>query len=485
MVYTISEDTVIEGTLQTTGAIYNNSNYNILDNNGSTWISSMRIENSSPDTDFHFVPNFTTQSEGHSRVFFGYGSNFDSYNWMFGQGEALTTLMSLDSTGLLYLSSGPIMFPGGTSSVPGLWFGTAAPSNASWGGNLGIGLNNSTQIVLNANGVKTSCNGTIKNTLDDGSGNMTLAGLLSANTGIVTQRGEKIACVAPYVTIANRVLPTQAETYKTYTDLGHGNLLFEHAASEDAQHHFPPSGMGKYANIYLIMLQDTNPQHQTDYQPMIAMDRGLWVEKDIQAYGALMTSTDPGKTTGGGAVFIGHGLNEPNDPPSIIVPDTNYNTLHIYSNIYSHTLGNLRASFMQADLLSSNGNLSIGHLEADGTIPLYLDVYGVVSYQSSTIRGKENVKELPDCSWLYDLRPVSFTWKDSKRANLEGTRIGLIAEEVNAVCPQLTWLDKEGKPEGVHYEWLGIPLLVEVKKLHNQVESLQAQVYALIQKVAA
>jgi hypothetical protein len=51
----------------------------------------------------------------------------------------------------------------------------------------------------------------------------------------------------------------------------------------------------------------------------------------------------------------------------------------------------------------------------------------------------------------------------------------LIAEEVNEQCPQLVFQDREGTPEGVHYEWLGIPLLVEVKKLRKRVETLESQ----------
>jgi len=51
----------------------------------------------------------------------------------------------------------------------------------------------------------------------------------------------------------------------------------------------------------------------------------------------------------------------------------------------------------------------------------------------------------------------------------------LIAEEVNELCPELVFLDAEGEPEGVHYEWLGIPLIVEIKKLHKRIETLENQ----------
>jgi hypothetical protein len=64
---------------------------------------------------------------------------------------------------------------------------------------------------------------------------------------------------------------------------------------------------------------------------------------------------------------------------------------------------------------------------------------------------------------------------DEQRRQSEGRQIGLIAEEVNELYPQLVFLDAEGQPEGVHYEWLGIPLIVEMKKLHKRIETLEKQ----------
>lgn len=176
MVYPIYDDVEISGYLETFGTIYNRAYYNLLDNDGSTWINALLIGNSSPNTDFHIAPNYSTQSGGSSRVFFGYNSNWGSYNWMNGT----NTLMSLDSSGLLSVS-GVVAVHGGTSSVPGFWFGTSAPVGASLGGNLGIGLNSSNEIVLNAYEVKTARGGTVNNTLDDGYGNMIVSQSLWCN----------------------------------------------------------------------------------------------------------------------------------------------------------------------------------------------------------------------------------------------------------------------------------------------------------------
>jgi len=107
--------------------------------------------------------------------------------------------------------------------------------------------------------------------------------------------------------------------------------------------------------------------------------------------------------------------------------------------------------------------------------PLYRNAYGQIGYNTSSLRFKDNINDVEDCSWLYDLRPVIFDSKDEQRRQSEGRQIGLIAEEVNEICPELVFLDAEGQPEGVHYEWLGIPLIVEMKKLHKRIEALENQ----------
>jgi Chaperone of endosialidase len=139
--------------------------------------------------------------------------------------------------------------------------------------------------------------------------------------------------------------------------------------------------------------------------------------------------------------------------------------------------------------VGSNGAFSTASTVTIGNIPSYSSVagplykstasgsQGTVCLNVSSKRFKENIRDLADCSWIYNLRPVMFDWK-TKTEGSDNT-IGLIAEEVSCLCPQLVWLDDEGKPLGVHYEWLGIPLLVEVQKLRREIASLQRQLDTL------
>jgi len=131
----------------------------------------------------------------------------------------------------------------------------------------------------------------------------------------------------------------------------------------------------------------------------------------------------------------------------------------------------------------TDGYLVAGSWANTNTTPLYKNGSGQIGYNGSSIRFKENVETLEDTEWVYNLRPVNFDWKDQSRKQ-EGRQIGLIAEEVNEQCAQLVFCNGEGKPEGVHYEWLGVPLLVELKKLKTEVQDLRSQLQKLTQREA-
>jgi hypothetical protein len=120
----------------------------------------------------------------------------------------------------------------------------------------------------------------------------------------------------------------------------------------------------------------------------------------------------------------------------------------------------------------SDYTLTVGSLST-GTIDLYLNSYNTLSTYSSSLKYKENIEPLEDCSWIYDLQPVLFDWKDAEVQKENGRSMGLIAEDVAKVEPKLVWRNKDGEPEGVHYKWLGIPLLVEMKKLERRVSALE------------
>ena len=94
---------------------------------------------------------------------------------------------------------------------------------------------------------------------------------------------------------------------------------------------------------------------------------------------------------------------------------------------------------------------------------------GLLAKKSSSIQYKDNVETLDfDSSKLDSLRPVSYNYKSDNAPD-----IGLIAEEVNEVYPELINYNKEGKPESVKYDGLSVMLLEEVTKLRQEVNELK------------
>jgi hypothetical protein len=89
----------------------------------------------------------------------------------------------------------------------------------------------------------------------------------------------------------------------------------------------------------------------------------------------------------------------------------------------------------------------------------------------SSIRFKDNIRTINDSlEKINQLRGVYFTWKNSNKED-----VGLLAEEVEKVLPQLVSYDFEGKPEAVAYERF-IPLLIEaIKKQQEEIQLLQKQ----------
>ena len=79
---------------------------------------------------------------------------------------------------------------------------------------------------------------------------------------------------------------------------------------------------------------------------------------------------------------------------------------------------------------------------------------------------------------LFSLKPVSFRYK--KEIDPAGTsQLGLVAEEVEKVNPDLVVRDKEGKPYSVRYDQVNAMLLNEFLKEHRKVEEQEATITEL------
>jgi len=136
--------------------------------------------------------------------------------------------------------------------------------------------------------------------------------------------------------------------------------------------------------------------------------------------------------------------------------------------------GTLIIGITSSGNISTGGSMTIGGL-GSGSRALYITNAsggGTIATYSSSRRYKENIEDLTDCSWIYQLKPVLFDWKDPERKS-EGRQHGLIAEDVFKVRPDFVWYNVQGEPDAVKYEHLATPLLVEIKKLRRELTELQ------------
>ncbi len=107
-----------------------------------------------------------------------------------------------------------------------------------------------------------------------------------------------------------------------------------------------------------------------------------------------------------------------------------------------------------------------------GGSAVYVDAYGHLFTDNSSERFKTGVARMPDLSErLAQLRPVTFQYKSDPAGIVQ---YGLIAEEVDKVCPELVIRDEAGRIQGVRYEELAPMLLNEIQREHGTIAALVA-----------
>ena len=99
---------------------------------------------------------------------------------------------------------------------------------------------------------------------------------------------------------------------------------------------------------------------------------------------------------------------------------------------------------------------------------------------NSDLRWKENIEPIQNAlDIIADLRGVTYTWTDASRGN--GVQIGVIAQEVEQVLPEVVHTDSQGY-KSVEYAKLVVPLIEAVKALKSQNVELQSENMALKQE---
>ena len=115
------------------------------------------------------------------------------------------------------------------------------------------------------------------------------------------------------------------------------------------------------------------------------------------------------------------------------------------------------------------GNI-FGSTSSNGAA-VFVNSNGRLGTMTSSARFKDEIKPMNNASEaLFAMKPVSFRYK--KDIDSAGTpQLGLVAEDVEKVNPDLVVRDKEGKPYGVRYDQVNAMLLNEFLKEHRKVEA--------------
>jgi len=104
---------------------------------------------------------------------------------------------------------------------------------------------------------------------------------------------------------------------------------------------------------------------------------------------------------------------------------------------------------------------------------------GRIAVEKSSKRYKENIKDMEDVGWIYNLRPVNFNLKVDPE---KGKAYGLIAEEVAEVAPEFVFY-KDNVIEGVTYSKFISPLIKVVQVQKKSIENLENQITAQQQQI--
>lgn len=139
----------------------------------------------------------------------------------------------------------------------------------------------------------------------------------------------------------------------------------------------------------------------------------------------------------------------------------------------------LRANAMT---VLKNGNVILPQLSAGTGTTAVISASGYLLKLSSSIKYKENVTQLSDVSWLYQLKPVSYNYIEDQEKALQ---YGLIAEDVEKINKSLVIYNKEGSPDGIYYNSLISSLIKAAQEQQTIIESQQKELDELRAMVEA
>lgn len=126
--------------------------------------------------------------------------------------------------------------------------------------------------------------------------------------------------------------------------------------------------------------------------------------------------------------------------------------------------------------VDGNGRFrSVGSGAFNSTLNITSD--GTLTTSSSDLRLKENITSIENpLQRVLDLRGISFNWKNDKKKE---KRIGVVAQEVEKVLPELVYMNEVDGYKGVRYQELSALLIEAVKEQQQIIENQQDRISEL------
>lgn len=129
------------------------------------------------------------------------------------------------------------------------------------------------------------------------------------------------------------------------------------------------------------------------------------------------------------------------------------------------TVANTKLSFQP-----STGNLTVSGQVGGGSASFSGNMSAQSITETSSIALKENIQPIENAlEKVLQLAGKIYDRKDGSSKN----EVGLIAEEVNEVIPELVAKDKNGSPESIYYTKLGAYIVESIKTLKDEIDSIK------------
>jgi hypothetical protein len=226
--------------------------------------------------------------------------------------------------------------------------------------------------------------------------------------------------------------------------------------------------------------------------------------------GALFSNTADENTATGAAALLHNttgGFNTAAGSAALFSNTTGvHNTANGYETLQSNTTGNDNVAlgflagnnqttgsnnvYIGSNILGVAGENNacyiasiVGQTSADG-IPVLINSNNKLGTVTSSARFKRDIHDMDKASEaLFALRPVAFRYNEEiDPAGI--SQLGLVAEDVEKVNPDLVVRDKEGKPYSVRYDQVNAMLLNEFLKEHRKNEQQESKIEQQEAKIA-